>query len=560
MERNILVIEGSEEKRYEMTYLLENSGKGYKVFTGEDGDEGFQILNKNSNIQVVVLDIIWLGNNAIQRLRELMDKFENIKIIVLTGVSSKFSSDEAKEVGVFRYLSKPLAEEPLIFALEDAFKYLIAVDMREKRYSAFEENEGKIVINDRWVINQLNKNIDFSNFKIGEVKPLSMEAIYDVYNFEDDEFSIWFSQRTFDEIFEKRIFPILEIGGLKYVKDLLKGFLKFERLTYLTPFFSEFKRSRDHFLHQFRIAILGDFLLNCYIGDPKDKRKLIDPIKKIFDAQDRHNKNHTVAQVRTTWWVTALLHDCSYPLYHIFFPNLFQKSPYVDLNKIYSDVFLEEFKSSFESALKNFTDDFKEKLKDLITELELENFGKHILNSFENDFSHNITSAFNLWEKFKGSRNHAFLPKVAAESIILHHNFQNIENSDKEKRIGFVEYPLAFLLIVLDEVQEWGRPIVVEDDINPTKISKLIELDKVIIQGIHRDEAGNHYINKDKLSFILDYKDRGMILEKTKLDPGRKLEEKKHNLSRLLITVGDLPKIEIQVRFPTFDASPILIE
>lgn len=560
MAKKVLLIDDHYEIRTAIEYLLENAERDYKVFACRTADEGLNLLRENPEIQVIILDIIMPVKNGIQTLFELKSRTDNLRIIVLTGYPGKFDADKAKELGVFYYLPKPPDEEPLIFAIEAAFDDLRTKGILGKNAFFLKENDYELTINDRWIMNRLNKNIDYSVFGVKRLEPLSKEVMYDVYNFEDDPFSIWFSQRTFYEIFEKRIFPVFEIAGMKYIKEALKTFLKFERLTYITPFFSENKRSRDHFLHQFRIAILGDFILNCYIGSQKDKRKLIDLVIRNLNLKGTGSENHTLDQVRITWWVTALLHDCSYPLYHIFFPDLFQKSPYEELNRIYSDVFLEDFRKSFDDALKNFNKKFKTKLDGLISDLGLEDFQRHILKSFENKYSHNISSAFNLWEMLKDSNNNAFLPKLAVKSIILHHNFLGKENSDKEKKISLLDYPLAFLLIVLDEMQEWGRPIVVEDDHNPTKISKLVELDKVTIQGIQRIEKGEYCINKDKLTFILNYKDRGKIIERTKLDPGQKYEEKKNNLKRLVIGSGDMPKIEVQMNFPTFDPKPILIE
>jgi hypothetical protein len=391
------------------------------------------------------------------------------------------------------------------------------------------------------------------------MKPLSDRIWEDIYDFENDPFSIWLSKRSFEEIFEERIFPIFKFGDLDFAAELLESFIQLERLTYITPYLSDFKRSRDHFLHQFRIAILGDFLLNCYIGNSKNSHTLIEIIQHILKGHGRHYKNHTIKQIRTTWWITALLHDCCYPLYHVFCPTLFQESCYDDLDKIYSNVLTKDFKDSFEKTLIDFKTKFERNLSEMISVLKLEEFKDQIISCFHSKFSHNIFSAFNIWDKFKNRNIKSFLPKVAAESIILHHNFQNQENSQDEKRICFVNYPLAFLLIILDEIQEWGRPIVVEDDKNPTKISKLVELDKVIMQGIYKTKTGKNYI-KNKLSFILDYESREEFIKKTNLNANQKFKEKKNNLDRLYIATSDIPPIEIQMKFSILKPEPILIK
>ncbi len=99
----------------------------------------------------------------------------------------------------------------------------------------------------------------------------------------------------------------------------------------------------------------------------------------------------------------------------------------------------------------------------------------------------------------------------------------------------------------------------VEDDKNPTKISKLVELDKVIIQGIHKTKTGRNYM-KNKLSFILDYENREEFINKTGLNINQKFKEKKNNLNRLYIATSDIPPIEIQMKFLDLKPEPILIK
>jgi signal transduction histidine kinase/FixJ family two-component response regulator len=132
MSKKILIIDDHEEIRTAVEYLLENANKDYTVFKAGTADKGLNLIKKNPDIQVILLDIIMPAKNGKQVLHELKDKIENLRIIVLTGFPGNFTADEAKKSGVFHYLSKPPDEEPLIFAIESAFNDIRIKELQKK--------------------------------------------------------------------------------------------------------------------------------------------------------------------------------------------------------------------------------------------------------------------------------------------------------------------------------------------------------------------------------------------------------------------------------------------
>lgn len=155
MDKKILIIDDHDEIRTAVAFLLENAKRNYTLFTGRSADEGLNLLEKNPDIQIIILDIHMPVKNGNQVLHELKEKLENLRIIVLTGFPEDFTADEAKKLGVFHYLPKPPEEEPLIFAIESAFNDIRIKELQRK--SDFFRDIARLLID----FHDLQKVLDF---------------------------------------------------------------------------------------------------------------------------------------------------------------------------------------------------------------------------------------------------------------------------------------------------------------------------------------------------------------------------------------------------------------
>lgn len=413
-----------------------------------------------------------------------------------------------------------------------------------------------LVVHDRRILEMLDKCNSFDLFGI-QFKPFYYEVEEEIKLFENDDHTLWFG-KLYDVIFKNRIQPVLINSELDFIDKALKKFIEIEPILYITPFYSLQKRYRDHFLHQVRIAVLGDFLLDTYINE---KLRLIDYISGILKArpddmrfsvfnEDRRPKALKKI-IRITWWVSALMHDCTYPLFSIFSPLLYDelssKDDKDEKEEVYPSDFLSPFIQNHNIAKREFTEYLEAILPDFLPDIKIDaRMEREIKTKDLSGFDHNLIGALNLWNLSKKpeNTNQHLCVELACQTILLHHPLTELESG----KITFREYPLAFLLILLDEIQEWNRPVVVPaKGVDPTKMKKYIELKEIKINGLSKKNSDSEKwsFDRDGIIFTLDYSNNDYI---TKSDILEIKNSKLENLNRLNIEDAHLPDITIEFK------------
>lgn len=256
--------------------------------------------------------------------------------------------------------------------------------------------------------------------------------------------------------------------------NMIKNSQSLDWLLHLTK-----KRYRDHFQHQFYVAVLGWILLNSRID-------VNGPTLKNYLAK---NFGFNEIGLEKSWWIASLLHDHAYPLSHLFstmpaigdtnksFPQLYQAY------NLYDDKLLEIF---------NFRSEAKEKLQKYLFCFFNGHELSNLLKKEENLNDHGIWGAVNIFARMKTAGwpffNHCFdcidrqnkgcksnlkgngvkciyyendvnqegiqCLKQAIRGIALH-NCQDFGPVYLEKD------PIGFLLVLSDEMQEWDRHTIV---------------------------------------------------------------------------------------------------
>jgi hypothetical protein len=240
------------------------------------------------------------------------------------------------------------------------------------------------------------------------------------------------------------------------------------------------------------------------------------------------------------------MHDSTYPLYAIFSPLLFDKKQDEMLGAYASD-FLNPFLEKHKQAKEELRLNLKEKLLEFLPKIKIDKeMIEEIKENIQPEFAHNILSALNLWELKNKSEieNELLCTELACQTILLHH--PTTSHLEFEK-ITFQKYPLAFLLILLDEIQEWGRPVVLPGNMeNFTKIEKSIELKEIIIRGLFKKKADpeNWIFDRKEMEITLDYSNNKSIQI---VDIINLKEKKEANLNRLNIGDAKLPNIIIKI-------------
>ena len=105
--------------------------KEMKVLLVDDEEEFVKSLSERMKIREVNSDVALSGEQALETmpgmdgmevLRRAKEAYPGVQIIMLTGHGSEKDEKEARRLGVFEYLQKPVAIEKLMKTITEAYK------------------------------------------------------------------------------------------------------------------------------------------------------------------------------------------------------------------------------------------------------------------------------------------------------------------------------------------------------------------------------------------------------------------------------------------------------
>lgn len=565
LKKKLIIVDCIEDyhRLYQEGLLKGNIKKKYldeiEIFVINDPFEGiYQMVMEE--VPIVIIDIMLDGievDKGLKLYKLITALFPKSAIIIFSQRDLEDIDKNAKKLEI--NIDK---ENYFYKGKKNEFQALRKKVIQEIKYLLLNQRK----INDLWILERLNDRNAFRSLGIKRLIPLGSEIENAFRDHEKEKYSIWFSDKIYKTIFKDRISQILKSAGFKNIANSLENFMWFERMSYIKPFFFPEKRYRDHFLHQLRVAVLGDFLLNAQVKIGEEKTSLVDKIKDILNNRKRpHAYEFTFDEksIRGIWWITALMHDCAYPLQSIHTPHLFGEDAINKLEQMYTRELYKQFIETHESTVEKLKKTFEPELSEMLDKIELKSFKEVILKAVQTKMPHNILSAYNFWKNFRQPDRKNFCYELVVQSILLHHEF--CENETDEMSIMFEEYPIAFLLILVDEIQEWGRPLLLEECSDPTSITKVIELNEISVEGIVEAPSGsNEYILNEKgVNFLFDYKkiSENYSYDQIKFKPDEKYQSKRKNLKRLKRQVGGiLPPITFELQFKDYVHDPIKIE
>ena len=294
----------------------------------------------------------------------------------------------------------------------------------------------------------------------------------------------------------------VESKGLLY---LIKSLPDLEAFLYST---SVKKYYRDHTEHALRVAVLGDFLLEQDLG-----QGAIGGIISDLTSIDKTLLKEKI------WWITGLIHDIGYPLgkmttavNYSLVNQLLKCYPTLDLEFIPFEISL-SWKGNQEEYLKILEEGLSKEARALIrkgvsysstntlphkSHVYLRSEKGHSEFNYRSSISldHGIISALSLLnglgtpEELK--RNDEFKDYILAAKAIALHNFKA-----QLKEYTFDNHPLGFFLMLIDELQEWGRPIPIQvrDTYFTTELKKVTLIDEV-------------QLNVDEFSWLFQFKNQ----------------------------------------------------
>jgi hypothetical protein len=267
---------------------------------------------------------------------------------------------------------------------------------------------------------------------------------------------------------------------------LIKKLPEFEAFMY---FLNVQKYYRDHCAHQLRTAVLGDFILDL----KSDAGGMEGIIKDELELSSE--------EVRTAWWFTGLLHDTGIPLAKLctavnwsLLNEILRCYPSLDIEASPMFINLASDKLNNNEYLSLLADGMPKHWQELIkrglgmhetvndTVLFKAGYDKNQEYQPRNlKMDHGVVGAVNLLKTLRTPetlrRNlREDRPLIEAARAIAVHNFK-----DNLKDVPFEDFPLAFLLMLADELQEWGRPvpIPIKDTYFSTSLEKVALVDAI---------------------------------------------------------------------------------
>ena len=116
--QRILIADDSEMNRAILTEML---GEEYEILEAENGQQAIEMIEKNSGIDLLLLDIMMPVKDGISAAKEIRNckKADAGSIPIIAMTANAFEEDARKclEAGMNAHLSKPLRPEELIGTL-----------------------------------------------------------------------------------------------------------------------------------------------------------------------------------------------------------------------------------------------------------------------------------------------------------------------------------------------------------------------------------------------------------------------------------------------------------
>jgi len=272
------------------------------------------------------------------------------------------------------------------------------------------------------------------------------------------------------------------LGFGKEVVDALLELTERNKTTDMLLFFNSRKVHRDHYVHTFNVAALGQFLLDLHVQGAVQLKTHVAELLKC--------KEH---DVEVTWWLTAMLHDHAYPLYSMMtwlqrleslrkaFPaqmdtfTKLAKAHVSEVDQVVDSQILEPIKESVTrqafglGLLWERTRDDRKKLFWFLSEEDAQALTDN--PAIDHGYAAVLNIAFRLKPLLARIKDKPLMRQLMRG--ILFHTMGHILG--RKVVIDWKTDPLAYLLSVCDEVQEWSRRGMQDDgSLRPTRSELLV--------------------------------------------------------------------------------------
>jgi DNA-binding response OmpR family regulator len=101
----VLVVEDDPDTREMLAYYF--SQQGYVVSEARTGKEALALIEREKDVELVLLDLFIPDIGGMEVLREINQLAEPPSVILLTGLADKEIAQDALRLGAFDYILKP---------------------------------------------------------------------------------------------------------------------------------------------------------------------------------------------------------------------------------------------------------------------------------------------------------------------------------------------------------------------------------------------------------------------------------------------------------------------
>jgi len=318
------------------------------------------------------------------------------------------------------------------------------------------------IISDDFLIDQFQRRLDTTHFIRPNSKTLITELNKTNLNIQSDKIKIIWRKLVEDAIIflksedeREKYHDAITLGTDKLI-NYLDEFQNFELILY-----GAIPNYRDHIIHVFRTYLLGDYLINnsfTYVN-----------IKIGINSSLSISENEKEA----IWCITCLCHDLGYPLEGI--NKINEKAR--NIIKQYGSVSIKELEYNYFSQFEKICDfaiDFissnlQEKEKDKYVVHKQPKYYQKFMSAL-GDLNHGVLSSIILMKDlvfFKESdytfdENKLLNTEDARQFLIRNEILRSIASHSSNDIYHLTIPNFSFLLCAFDEMQEWGRPRLVD--------------------------------------------------------------------------------------------------
>ncbi len=117
---NVLLVD--DEIPFVETVTKRLSKKGITIFKAFNGEEALMQLERNAELEIVVLDVKMPGRDGLEILAEIKRHYQQVEVIILTGHATFETAVKGMRLGAFDYLNKPCELEELTKRIQEAIQ------------------------------------------------------------------------------------------------------------------------------------------------------------------------------------------------------------------------------------------------------------------------------------------------------------------------------------------------------------------------------------------------------------------------------------------------------